>query len=158
MASPTERYWKIGITVPNVDEAVAEVRATAGAAATACTDGAQFKDIGYVAHLKDPEGFAIELLQFEFGRQGSKQDSPGASSAASAGPTAAATDDGARSSIQNSAFASARIGQISLRAKDKAAMLDCWVQRVGLQLLSVQPVEEFDFQLYFFAGLFESSE
>ena len=137
--SRTERYWKIGITVPNVDEAVAEVRATGAT----CTDGAQFKDIGYVAHLKDPEGFAIELLQFEFGRQVSKQDSPDSSTAV--------TD--AAGTIQNSAFASARIGQVTLRAKDKAEVLDCWVQRVGLQLLSIQPVEEFDFELYFFAGL-----
>ena len=52
------QYWKNGITVKNLDVAVRYLREQ-GVAVSAPR---QFHDIGYMSHLKDPNGFTIELL------------------------------------------------------------------------------------------------
>lgn len=57
-----ESYWKVGVTLPDVDVA-ARMLTDAGFAASAPH---QFEDIGYMSHLRDPEGFQIELLQHTF--------------------------------------------------------------------------------------------
>lgn len=145
-APKTHRYWKIGVGVPNVDAAVSHVRA----AGATCSDGGQFKDVGYVAHLKDPEGFSIELLQFTFGKVAPVTAAEIGARRADAAHGLEA-DDGKGG---GGAFDAARIGQVTLRAKEKDTMLDCWVKRLGLQLISVQPVEQFNFELYFFVGSF----
>lgn len=41
-------YWKIGLTMPDVDK---------------FKKGAQFEDVAYVAHVRDPCGHVVELLQ-----------------------------------------------------------------------------------------------
>jgi hypothetical protein len=128
-ATKKERFWKVGIAVPDVDAAVAHVR-QCGAE---CTDGAQFKDIGYVAHTRDPEGFTIELLQFTFG-------------------TRTATTRGTSPGAPPKPFKDACVGQVTLRAHNRAAMLECWVERLQLRLVSVQAVSDCNFELYFFAG------
>ena len=60
----SDRYWKIGITLPNVDMACAQLRK----AGVEVSQPRQFGEIGYMCHLEDPEGFSIELLQHRFGR------------------------------------------------------------------------------------------
>ena len=57
-----DRYWKIGITLPNVDIAHQQL----SAAGVAVSQPSQFGEIGYMCHLQDPEGFQIELLQHRF--------------------------------------------------------------------------------------------
>jgi catechol 2,3-dioxygenase-like lactoylglutathione lyase family enzyme len=120
-----DRYWKIGITLPNVDIAVAQLRA----AGMTVSEPSQFQDIGYMAHLQDPEGFVIELLQHEFGSKRS----------ADAGDPQKLLGGGGR------------VGQITLRTHDLEASLAFYRDRLGMSLLSVQPVPDYGFTLYFLA-------
>ncbi|MDG2265261.1 MAG: VOC family protein [Candidatus Marinamargulisbacteria bacterium] len=55
-------YWKIGITVQDLDATVATIRTQY----PAITDPVQFRDIGYLCHTQDPDGNTIELLQHTF--------------------------------------------------------------------------------------------
>lgn len=118
-----QRYWKIGITVPDVDLAVSHLREKG----VEVSDPKQFLDIGYMCHLKDPEGFVIELLQHDF--QGNRSDN-------AADPAAP--------------FAKACIGQITLRTGDIAAE-DAFCRAQGMRLLSVQDVAQYGFDLHFYA-------
>ncbi len=118
-----QRYWKIGITVPDVDLAAAYLRRKG----VEVSDPKQFLDIGYMCHLKDPEGFVIELLQHDF--QGNRPEN-------AADPT--------------DPFAKACIGQITLRTGDIAAE-DAFCRAQGMRLLSVQEVDQYGFDLHFYA-------
>ncbi|KAJ9466420.1 Lactoylglutathione lyase [Diplonema papillatum] len=121
----TDRYWKIGITLPNVDAA----RAQLCAAGVQVTEPKQFADIGYLCHLHDPAGFSIELLQHHF--EGNR------------------ADNGGTEPVQP--FAGARVGQVTLRVADLDASLAFYQDRLGMALLSVQPVPAYGFTLYFLA-------
>ncbi|UWQ62429.1 VOC family protein [Leisingera caerulea] len=120
--SRDERYWKIGICLPDLDTACEQLRQK-GIEVSAPH---QFRNIGYMAHLHDPEGFAIELLQHDF--QGKRPDG--------AGDPALPLGGGAH------------LGQITLRTGDIAAEL---AMRADMTLLSVQDVAEFGFDLHFLA-------
>ncbi len=117
------RYWKIGITLHDVDLAAAHLRRL-GIEVSAPR---QFLDIGYMCHLADPEGFSIELLQHDF--EGNRPEG------------AADPDD---------PFAQARIGQITLRTGDIAAE-DTFCHGLGMRLLSMQDVAPYGFDLHFYA-------
>jgi len=118
-----QRYWKIGITVPDVDLAAAFLRQMG----VQVTDPKQFLDIGYMCHFKDPEGFVIELLQHDF--KGNRPEN--------------AADP-------RDPFARACIGQITLRTGDITAE-DAFCRRQGMQLLSMQEVAPYGFDLHFYA-------
>lgn len=120
-----DRYWKIGITLPNVDIAYAQLRA----AGVLASEPDQFGDIGYLCHLSDPEGFSIELLQQSF--RGNR--------AVNAGDRHQHLGGGAG------------VGQISLRTADLDAALTFYRDRLGMTLLSIQPVPAYGFDLYFLA-------
>ena len=120
-----DRYWKIGITLPNVDIA----RAQLSGAGLSVSEPNQFGDIGYMCHLQDPEGFSIELLQHRF--QADRR--------ADEGDPVAMLGGGAR------------IGQITLRVADLDAALAFYRARLGMSLLSIQPVTAYGFTLYFLA-------
>ena len=109
-------YWKIGLTVDLLDGFL-ESRGFKEKAK-------QFRDIGYLTHVTDPEGYTVELLQTTFeankaGRRGKAVSKPRA------------------------------IGQISLRVKDIETSLGFYRDRLGMKLLSIQAVT--DFTLYFLA-------
>ena len=55
-------YWKIGLTLQDVDVARDEIMKFG----TNVSKPIQYKDTGYLCHLKDPDGFSIELLQHTF--------------------------------------------------------------------------------------------
>ena len=118
-----QRYWKIGITVPDVDLAVSRLRQKG----VEVSEPKQFLDIGYMCHLKDPEGFVIELLQHDF------QVNRPLNAADPAAP-----------------FAKACIGQITLRTGDIAAE-DAFCRAQGMRLLSIQDVAQLGFDLHFYA-------
>jgi len=123
--TPTDRYWKIGITLPNVDLAQAKL-AKSG---VAVSKPKQFNDIGYMCHLADPEGFSIELLQHRFsGRRDAAAGDPGLPLGGGA-----------------------RLGQITLRVADIDRALDVYQDQLGMRLLSIQPVTAYGFTLYFLA-------
>lgn len=120
-----DRYWKIGITLPNVDIAQAQL-ARSG---IAISEPTQFGKIGYMCHLSDPEGFSIELLQHSF-----------------LGNRAVAAGD-----PDQPLGGGARIGQITLRVASIDNALAFYQERLGMRLLSIQPVEAYGFTLYFLA-------
>ena len=126
-ATPRDFYWKIGITVRDLDHAAAFLRRRGWPV----SEPRQFRDIGYLCHLSDPQGFTIELLQQGFeGRHG-------------------AVGDG------HPVGAQATLAHITLRINDiDAARVDCAC--LGLHLVSIQPVDPLGFCLYFFAGIRET--
>ena len=120
-----EVYWKIGITLPDL----ALARKALLAAGESVDEARQFRDIGYLCHLADPEGFQIELLQHRFEANHRPQEADPAHRLGSR-PT---------------------LGQATLRVTDIEAALGFYRDRLGLRLLSVQPVAPHGFTLYFLA-------
>lgn len=116
----SDRYWKIGICLPDLDLACAQLQASG----VAVSQPRQFLDIGYMAHLNDPAGFAIELLQHDFQGQGT------------------------RGEANLPLGGGAHIGQITLRTGDISAEI---AQFSDMKLLSVQEVSGRDFDLHFLA-------
>lgn len=122
---PHDRYWKIAITLPDLDLAHAQLLQNGVSA----TDPHQFRDIAYLCHLADPEGFVIELLQHTF------QNSRGPN----AGDPALPLGGGAQ------------IGLITLRSDDIRADLARCRNDLGMVYLSRQDVSAFGFDLHFLA-------
>ena len=118
-------YWKIGLALPDVDLA----RESLLAAGVRVTEPGQFLDVGYLCHLKDPDGYSIELLQHRFAEN----------------HTACVPDPSLP--LQNPAT----LGQITLRIKDPEASLDFYANKLGMKLLSRQHIEPYGFTLYFLA-------
>lgn len=90
--SKTDCYWKIGITLPNVDYAHRKLTQDTDTNSLCDTQPHQLGEIGYMCHLKDPEGFTIELLQHKF--ESNREQNEG---------------------NEDVPFSEARIGQITLR-------------------------------------------
>ena len=123
LSSPSDAYWKIGITLPNIDIAHQQLCA----AGVSVSEPGQFLDIGYMCHLKDPEGFQIELLQHTFSGQDRTHEGD---------PDLTLGGGG-------------QIGQITLRVSDIHGALELYEHRIGMKLLSVQAVTNRGFDLYF---------
>lgn len=121
----TDRYWKIGITLPNVDIAHTQLCR----AGITVTKPRQFEDIGYMCHLADPEGFSIELLQHRFLNNRNPE---------AGDPNKPLGGD-------------ARIGQITLRTTNIESALAFYRDQLGMRLLSIQPLKAYGFSLYFLA-------
>ncbi|SLN71502.1 Glyoxalase-like domain protein [Roseovarius albus] len=117
-------YWKIGITLPNIDIAYQQLSNSG----IPISPPQQFGDIGYMCHLSDPEGFVIELLQHDF--EGNRPETAGDKSLPLGG--------------------GACIGQITLRCSAIEQDIERY-QAQGMVLLSVQPVTQYGFTLYFLA-------
>ncbi len=115
-------YWKIGITLRDLDHAVNHLKQSG----LAVSEPRQFGDIGYMSHLRDPAGFAIELLQHGF--KGRAQ------------PAGTGHPVGGQ----------ATLAHITLRVNDIAAARADLEGRLGMRLISVQPVTDYGFCLYFF--------
>jgi len=122
-------YWKLGITVPALDKAVTYLRKHA----YTVSDPVQFRDIGYLAHLQDPAGFNIELLQHGF----SGAERP---------------VDGEHPLAQN-----ATLAHLTLRVHDIDRARAFLIHQLGLRLISIQPVAEHAFCLYFFTWHHETA-
>jgi len=117
-------YWKIGITLADVDLA----RQSLIDAGVQVSDARQFLDVGYLCHLEDPDGHSIELLQHRFAHD--HESSPQSLHRLRSAPT---------------------LGQITLRIKDPAASLRFYIEGMGMRLLSRQVIELYRFTLYFLA-------
>lgn len=122
-AKSNDFYWKIGITLRDLDAAVAYLRQRG----LTLPEPRQFRDIGYLTHLRDPKGFAIELLQQGF--EGRSQ------------PMGSGHPAGCQ----------ATLAHITLRVTDIDAAKSYFGHRLGMRLMSVQPVRDLDFCLYFYA-------
>ena len=123
VASQGARYWKIGIALRDLDHAVAYLRDIG----VPVSDPKQFQDIGYLAHLTDPAGHAIELIQVGFaGRAG---------------------DPGTGHPVGGQAV----LAHLTLRVGDPARARAWCEDQLDLRCMSVQPVPSHDFTLYFYA-------
>ena len=122
--SRSDDYWKIGITLPNVDIAHAQLNA----AGIDVSTPNQFRDIGYMCHLSDPAGFQIELLQHDFA------------------PNRPMSAGDARLPLGGGAV----IGQVTLRSGENVTLPAPYAD-LGLRRLSVQPVRDLGFTLHFWA-------
>ncbi|MCG7494735.1 VOC family protein [Thalassobius sp. Cn5-15] len=123
-AQPTDTYWKIALSVPDIELAVRQLRDKG----INVSDPRQFRDVGYLAHFSDPEGFAIELIDHWF--QG---------------------DRPANHTIGAGLGGGAHLSLITLRCADIAA-LEPKVLALGLRPYSVQPVTPYGFTLYFYGN------
>lgn len=120
---PSDLYWKIALSVPNIELAHAQLHERG----VACSEPTQFRDVGYLAKFQDPEGFTVELLDHWF-----KGDRP---------------DDVLDETLLGGG---AHLSLITLRTADIAAV-EPDILRWGAKPLSVQPVCPFGFTLYFYA-------
>lgn len=119
-------FWKLGITLGNLDQAVSFLRSQN----IEISGPRQFQDIGYLAHLSDPSGNTIELLQQGF--EGNHTDP---------------VPDPFQS---HPIGAQATLAHITLRVRDIKATKK-WADMHSLRLMSVQPVNSHGFTLYFYA-------
>lgn len=124
-ADRNDRYWKIAITLPDLDCAYRQLRAR-GLEVTAPN---QFRDIARMSHLIDPEGHTIELIQHTFD-----------------GNALTCTGDDALP-----LGGGARLGLITLRTDDMDVEFRTCRDELGMRYLSRQDVPDLGFCLYFFA-------
>ncbi|MEM1435961.1 MAG: VOC family protein [Pseudomonadota bacterium] len=123
-SSSKDRYWKIALAVPDIELACRQL-ARDGIA----VDGpAQFLDVGYLAHFKDPEGFTVEVIDHAF-----------------AGPARVPRD------VDQTRFGGgAHLNLLTLRtANIERAQERCLA--LGMTALCTQSVPAHDFTLYFYA-------
>lgn len=116
-------YWKLGIVVADLDAAYAHLQSCGVEVAAP----RQFRDIGYLTHLRDPFGLPLELLQVGF---------EGHARAAGCGHPI-----GARSTLAH----------LTLRVTDHESTETYLVEQLGMRLMSVQAVADLGFTLYFYA-------
>lgn len=118
-----DAYWKIGITIADVDIACARLREN-GVEVTAPF---QFHNIGYLCHLEDPDGYCIELLQHRF-EKNHRPASPVETEALGNKPN---------------------LGQVSLNVSSIEQSLAFYRDRLGWKVLSRQEVPDRGFSLWF---------
>ena len=119
-------YWKIRLSLIDVDCSLL-VRGGVDV-----TSPKQFRDIGYMCHLKDPVGYSIELLQHDFQSNFRSEQ--------------------VKSSLQpNLALGQqTHLGQITLRVSNIEKSLGFYQSALGMKLLSRQNIPDM-FDLYFLA-------
>ena len=121
--SPQDLYWKIALAVPDIDLAHRQL-VQKGIAVQAPR---QVGDVAYLAHLQDPEGFTIELLDHWF--EGDRPTEAPDMQRLGSGPC---------------------LNLLTLRASD-IGPVDRSVKALGMAPLSVVPVPRGGFTLYFYA-------
>jgi catechol 2,3-dioxygenase-like lactoylglutathione lyase family enzyme len=119
-----DAYWKIGITVKNLDRAAAFLKEKK----ISCSSPSQFLDIGYLCHLRDPSGLVIELIQQGF--EGKHTDSKHLKGHAIGGQ--------------------ATLAHFTIRVCDLEKAKTWCEDTQGMRLMSIQPVDLFGFTLYFY--------
>ena len=115
-------YWKVSISVPNIDLACQQL-AERG---VEIESPRQVGDIAYLAHFKDPAGFVIELIDhwFEGERPSGELDS-------------------------HRLGGGAHLSLLTLRSND-VAQVDSSCEAMGMAPLSIVPAPDRGFTLYFY--------
>ena len=121
-------YWKIGLSLADVDTACSKLVSQG----VEVTSPKQFRDIGYMCHVRDPFGYCIELLQHDFQNNFNSERMQ-----ASLQPNLALGQQ-------------SHIGQITLRVSDIDKSLRFYQSGLGMKLLSRQSIPSM-FNLYFLA-------
>jgi catechol 2,3-dioxygenase-like lactoylglutathione lyase family enzyme len=120
---PHDLYWKVALAVPNIE--LAHQQLTEKGVSVGVPR--QFRDVGYLAHFQDPEGFTIELIEHSF--EGERRDEPIDPKRLGGG---------------------AHLNLLTLRTADIRPIQEACAAW-GMRQLSIQPVECNGFTLYFFA-------
>lgn len=120
---PTDLYWKIALSVPNIDLAFEQLQMSG----VHCTEPHQFRDVGYLAKVIDPEGFTVELIDHWF--EGERPDMPHNETLLGGG---------------------AHLSLVTLRTAN-IADVEPIILGFGMKPLSIQSVEPNGFTLYFYA-------
>lgn len=120
---PTDLYWKIAVSVPDIELACAQLRARG----VPCTSPRQFRDVGFLAKVTDPEGFTVELIDHWF--EGERPDLEVDRTLLGGG---------------------AHLSLVTLRTGDIAGV-ETDILEWGMKALSVQAVHPNGFTLYFYA-------
>lgn len=121
--SPQDLYWKIALSVPDIDLAHRQLTQNG----IEIQAPRQVSDVAYLAHLQDPEGFTIELLDHWF--EGDRPTEVSETQRLGGGPC---------------------LNLLTLRAAD-IGPVDRSVKALGMAPLSVVPVPKGGFTLYFYA-------
>ena len=121
----SEGYWKIAISVADVDVARARLVANGVDVDTP----RQIPNIAYLCHCNDPDNYCIELIQHDF----SHNHTP------------------VRENSHYPLGTRATFLLITYRVKDADASLKFYAEVLGMRLLSKQVVESRGFTLYFLA-------
>jgi len=121
--SPADLYWKIALAVPDLDLACAQLLQKG----VSVGSPEQFGDIGYLAHVTDPEGFTVELIAHRF--KGQKAAREADRSKLGGGPT---------------------LNLLTLRTTSAEAVVS-HCEDWGMKLLAIMPVEKHGFTLHFYA-------
>mmetsp|Transcript_93720 Transcript_93720/g.264554 ORF Transcript_93720/g.264554 Transcript_93720/m.264554 type:complete len:291 (-) Transcript_93720:250-1122(-) len=129
---PATGYWKIGVGLADVNAAVENLQAKG----VNVRFGAQFLDVGFLTHLRDPEGFCVELLQDTFEANFVPTEVKPPLPLASERP---------------------KVGQVTLRVADISRSLAFYRDTLGMRLLCSYPVEGMGFSLYFLGFTDETS-
>ncbi len=120
---PSDLYWKIALSVPNIERACEQLAGQG----VAVTQPQQFRDVGYLAKFTDPEGFTVELIDhwFEGDRPKGQHD-------------------------KTRLGGGAHLSLVTLRIADITAV-EPDILSWGMKPVSVQRVEPFGFTLHFYA-------
>jgi len=121
----TSVYWKIGIGLEDVELGQQRIMA----AGTSVSTPHQFQEIGYLCHLQDPASNSLELLQNKFEKNFVKPEPQNGFALGQPG----------------------KIGQITIRSSNIEKTLLLYKTVLGMKLLSIQPVTQYGFTLYFLA-------
>lgn len=126
----SEGYWKIAISVPDVD--IARDRLVSNGIDV--DTPRQVPDVAYLCHCNDPDNYCIEFIQHDF-QQNHKPVSDNADYALGTEPT---------------------FSLITYRVKNVETSLEFYSDVLGMRLLSKQVVKSRGFTLYFLACTTES--
>ena len=121
--APSDLYWKVAISVPDIDLAVRQLKSLG----IAIEAPRQFREIAYLTHFKDPEGYTIELLDHWFKGQRPEE----------------VRDDGRLGGGPG-------LNLLTLRTTD-IDPIDRLCSEAGMAKLSIMPVTEAGFTLHFYA-------
>ena len=126
--TPNDLYWKIALSVPNIDLACRQLIEKGVEIGTP----RQVGDIAYLAHFRDPAGFTIELIDHWFEGERPPQ-----------APNTRRLGGGAHLSL------------LTLRSHD-IGQVDRATKAMGMTPLSVVPAPDLGFTLYFYGFTTES--
>ena len=142
---PRNLYWKIGLAVDSVDATLDAVFPGVEKRPR------QFLDVGYLIHVRDPAGFAVELLQTTFEDDAATRREFVEDGVRARGGDSAAAEVLGVAGSSHAGRASPVIGQITTRTNDVERSRRFYEEAMGLKLVCVETVEEYGFVLNFYA-------
>lgn len=124
-----EGYWKIALALADIKRARVRIEAKG----VTCSECFEVKDVAFLCHLYDPDGYCIELIQHHFVKN--------------AKPTPV---------DENFALGSKTVFLlVTYRIKELEKSLTFYKEKLNMKLYSVMPVRTRGFDLYFLSSICE---